>query len=45
VVVAKVVDSDQAGCVAALASLAVLAGLWHVYPLVLRARREGGAGP
>ncbi|GJE40881.1 DUF6328 family protein [Methylobacterium soli] len=45
VVVAKVVDSDQAGLVAALASLAVLAGLWHVYPLVLRARREGGAGP
>ncbi len=42
VVVGKVVNSHPAGVAAALASLAVLAGLWHVYPLVLRARQEDG---
>ncbi|CAO4144691.1 DUF6328 family protein [Methylorubrum aminovorans] len=43
VVVGKVVDSDVAGLAAALISLIVLSGLWHVYPLVLRAR-DGGLG-
>ena len=41
VVVAKVVASERAGVAAALTSFAVLAGLWHVYPLILRARRTG----
>ena len=43
VVVAKVIASDIAGVVAALVCLALLVGLWHVYPLILRARR--GAAP
>lgn len=41
VVVGKVINSDQAGAAAAVASLCLLTGLWHVYPLVLRARRAG----
>ncbi|KAA0122343.1 hypothetical protein CIW48_18950 [Methylobacterium sp. P1-11] len=40
VVVAKVVASDTAGIVAAVASLALLVGLWHVYPALLQ-RRHG----
>ena len=43
VVVAKVVASHYAGVVAATLSLALLAGLWHVYPLVLKHRRDVGA--
>lgn len=43
VVVGKVVDSDVVGLAVALVSLIVLSGLWHVYPLVLRAR-DGGLG-
>ncbi|MGH1574178.1 DUF6328 family protein [Methylobacterium sp. P31] len=45
VVVSKVVDSERAGLVAALTSLFVLTGLWHVYPLILRARRAGASWP
>lgn len=45
VVVSKIVESDWAGLVAALASLFVLTGLWHVYPLILRARRRGASWP
>lgn len=40
VVVAKVVASNVAGLIAALASLALLGGLWHVHPLILRARKD-----
>jgi hypothetical protein len=40
VVVAKVVASNLAGLIAALASLALLVGLWHVHPLILRARKD-----
>ena len=40
VVVMKVVVSGMAGGIAAAVSLIVLAGLWHVYPLVLRRRRS-----
>jgi len=43
VVVAKAVASDTAGVMAAVVSLALLVGLWHVHPLILRARR--GAAP
>jgi hypothetical protein len=39
VVVAKVLASDRAGLVAAVASLFLLMGLWHVYPLILRGGR------
>ncbi|AWN55453.1 DUF6328 family protein [Methylobacterium sp. 17Sr1-1] len=45
VVVAKVVSSDMAGLTAALASLALLVWLWHVHPLVLRARRDAAPIP
>jgi hypothetical protein len=38
-VVAKAVASDRAGVVAALASLGILVGMWHIYPLILRRRR------
>ncbi|WP_336486718.1 DUF6328 family protein [Methylobacterium nigriterrae] len=38
VVVTKVAGSATAGSAAAAAALALLVGLWHVYPLVLRGR-------
>jgi len=38
VVVAKVGSSNAAGMVAATVSLALLVGLWHVHPLLLRRR-------
>lgn len=44
VVMGKVVNSDAAGLAAASVSLVVLSGLWHVYPLVLRARNGGLGG-
>lgn len=40
VVVAKIIASDQAGVVGALASLGLLVGLWHVHPTILRRRRS-----
>jgi magnesium-transporting ATPase (P-type) len=40
VVVAKVVASNMAGVIAALVSLGVLVWLWHLHPLILRARRN-----
>lgn len=43
VVVAKVVASDAAGVVAAIMSLALLVGLWHVHPALLR-RKRGSSG-
>lgn len=39
VVVAKVVASDTAGVTAAILSLALLIGLWHVHPALLRRSR------
>ncbi|MCJ2068916.1 DUF6328 family protein [Methylobacterium sp. J-030] len=39
VVVAKVIESQTAGIIAAGISLIVLVGLWHVYPALLRRRR------
>lgn len=45
VVVAKVVASDGAGVVVALLSLGLLVGLWHVHPLILRARRDAASQP
>jgi hypothetical protein len=43
VVVAKVIASDRAGLAAAVVSLVLLAGLWHIYPLILRRRRAGAS--
>lgn len=40
VVVAKVVASNLAGIFATLVSVTILVGLWHVYPLILRARKD-----
>ncbi|MGH1588830.1 DUF6328 family protein [Methylobacterium phyllosphaerae] len=40
VVVAKVIASNAAGMVAALISLALLVGLWHVHPALLRRRHR-----
>ncbi|MBB2964315.1 DUF6328 family protein [Methylobacterium sp. R2-1] len=45
VVVAKTVASDIAGVLAAVVSLALLVGLWHVHPLILRARRDAAPFP
>lgn len=42
VVVAKVVTSEAAGIVAAIVCLALLVGLWHVHPALLRRRRLSG---
>ncbi|MCJ2101877.1 DUF6328 family protein [Methylobacterium sp. E-046] len=43
VVVAKVVASNGAGVVAAILTLGLLVGLWHIHPLALR-RRHGASG-
>jgi hypothetical protein len=45
VVVAKVFGSSRAGFIAAFTASGILVGLWHVYPLILRARRAGVPSP
>ncbi|GJE49726.1 hypothetical protein GOFOIKOB_2766 [Methylobacterium tardum] len=43
VAVAKVIASDAAGVASALVTLCLLTGLWHVYPILLRRRRDAAA--
>ena len=40
VVFAKITESASSGAAAALVALVVLLGLWHVYPLAVRRRRQ-----
>lgn len=45
VVIAKIAGAQVVGIAAGAVALALLAGLWHVFPLLVRARRERRLSP